>query len=130
MLPQSLRETATALTRCLGGVATQGASFRRALSVKPGLERRNAFDETTSFSADGQPAARLLSAGLRLSQWQPCYRAVLVDAAGTFLLPSEPVTTVYLRYARPYGCQLDDNEVLQRFRRCVQDTNWQHAVPL
>lgn len=51
------------------------------------------------------------------SEWRPCYRAVLVDAAGTFLIPSESVSAVYLRYARPYGCKLSDAEVLARFRR-------------
>lgn len=49
---------------------------------------------------------------------RPFYRAMLVDAAGTFLIPTEQVADVYLRYARPHGCMLEEGEVLSRFRRC------------
>ncbi|GFR52948.1 hypothetical protein Agub_g15610 [Astrephomene gubernaculifera] len=72
------------------------------------------------------PARYLTAAAVAAARhfiWQPCYRAVLVDAAGTFLMPSEPITDVYLRYARPHGCRLSDNEVLQRFRRAY-NTPW------
>lgn len=56
----------------------------------------------------------------------PLYRAVLVDAAGTILMPSEPVADVYLRYAAPYGCRLSGQEVLQRFRRAY-NTPWEKS---
>ncbi|CAL5229453.1 g12778 [Coccomyxa viridis] len=44
-------------------------------------------------------------------------KALLVDAAGTLISPSEPVAQVYLDYARDYGCTLTEKEVLQNFRR-------------
>jgi hypothetical protein len=52
-----------------------------------------------------------------LSLSMPAYKAVLVDAAGTLLVPTERTADVYLRYASKYGVQLSENEVLQRFRR-------------
>lgn len=47
----------------------------------------------------------------------PLYKAVLVDAAGTLLLPSEKTTDVYIRYGSKYGVTLREDEVLRRFRR-------------
>ncbi|KIY96307.1 hypothetical protein MNEG_11655 [Monoraphidium neglectum] len=49
----------------------------------------------------------------------PRIRALLVDAAGTLLIPSEPVTEVYLRAAAKHGVkiQLSEREVLDNFRR-------------
>ncbi|KAG2451007.1 hypothetical protein HYH02_004277 [Chlamydomonas schloesseri] len=66
--------------------------------------------------------------GPALGAHRPLYRAVLVDAAGTFLIPSEPVADVYLRYARPHGCKLEEREILTRFRRAY-NTPWE-ASPL
>lgn len=57
------------------------------------------------------PRVSWLAAGL------PMYKAVLVDAAGTLLLPSEKTTDVYLRYGSKYGVALSEQEVLSRFRR-------------
>lgn len=45
------------------------------------------------------------------------YRALLVDAAGTLLIPSEPAAEVYLRYGAKYGVTLSAKEVLLRFRK-------------
>lgn len=45
------------------------------------------------------------------------YRALLVDAAGTLLVPSEPAAEVYLRYGSKYGVKLPASEILSRFRR-------------
>ena len=42
--------------------------------------------------------------------------ALFLDAAGTFLLPSENVSDVYLRYSRRYGVDADPALVLRRFR--------------
>jgi hypothetical protein len=49
----------------------------------------------------------------------PAYKAVLIDAAGTLLVPTERTADVYLRYGTKYGVKLSENEVLNRFRRCV-----------
>lgn len=43
-------------------------------------------------------------------------KALFVDAAGTFLVPSEEVPDVYLRYSRPHGISPPPGDVLARFR--------------
>lgn len=62
-------------------------------------------------AAAALPQANWLNIGL------PAYKAVLVDAAGTLLIPTERMADVYLRYASKYGVKLTENEVLERFRR-------------
>ncbi|KAI8474047.1 MAG: HAD-like domain-containing protein [Monoraphidium minutum] len=48
----------------------------------------------------------------------PKVKALLVDAAGTLLIPSEPVTDVYLRVAAKHGVKgLSEADVLDNFRR-------------
>jgi REG-2-like HAD superfamily hydrolase len=54
---------------------------------------------------------------------QPKVKALLVDAAGTLLSPSEPAAEVYLRYGRKYGVNLDPEEVLKRYREAY-NTPW------
>lgn len=49
---------------------------------------------------------------LQPQQW----KAVLVDAAGTLLIPRERTADVYLRYGQKYGVKLPEQEVLERFR--------------
>jgi REG-2-like HAD superfamily hydrolase len=51
----------------------------------------------------------------------PLFRGVLIDAAGTLLVPSEPSAGVYLRYAKHYGVTLSEAEILHRYRRCVRN---------
>jgi hypothetical protein len=55
----------------------------------------------------------------QFSNDEPAFKGVLIDAAGTLLVPSESSADVYLRYARQYGVTLSEKEVLQRYRRCV-----------
>ena len=50
----------------------------------------------------------------------PPLRALLLDAAGTLLSPSEPAALVIQRYARPYGCTLSELEILKNFRKCAR----------
>jgi REG-2-like HAD superfamily hydrolase len=57
------------------------------------------------------PAAPAFADALR-----PRFRALLVDAAGTLLMPAEDTSTVYLRYARRHGCTLTEPEIRRRFR--------------
>ena len=49
---------------------------------------------------------------------RPNFKALLVDAAGTLLSPSEPAAHVYLRYCRRHGVSLGlgAGEVLARYR--------------
>lgn len=54
-------------------------------------------------------------------------RALLVDAAGTLIYPSEPISQVYLEYARPYGCKKSEKEVLDNFRRAFA-TPWKRSL--
>lgn len=49
----------------------------------------------------------------------PQLRALLLDAAGTLLSPSEPAALVIQRHARPYGCKLTELEILKNFRWCA-----------
>ncbi|CAI7786642.1 unnamed protein product [Closterium sp. NIES-53] len=44
------------------------------------------------------------------------HRALLVDAAGTLVEPSEPVTKVYASLGRKYGVKYSEDEILQRYR--------------
>lgn len=53
----------------------------------------------------------------------PQIKALLIDAAGTLLVPTERTADVYLRYARKYGVKLTEQEVLQRFRSAY-NTPW------
>ena len=48
-------------------------------------------------------------------------KALLLDAAGTFLIPSESVSDVYLRYARPHGVTAEPRDVLAGFRLAYND---------
>lgn len=88
----------------------------------------------------------------KVDPMHPVFKAVLVDAAGTLLIPSEPAaqvpdednervahtsfahiplivphrihtTQVYLRYASKYGVTLPEEEVLRRFRKAY-NTPW------
>jgi REG-2-like HAD superfamily hydrolase len=43
-------------------------------------------------------------------------KALFLDACGTFLIPSEPVTTVYNRYAEKHGVHQTPQRILQGFR--------------
>lgn len=49
--------------------------------------------------------------------------ALLVDAAGTLLHPSEPAAAVYRRYALQHGVSLPEQEILARYRRAY-NTPW------
>lgn len=51
-----------------------------------------------------------------LDSLRPTFKALLVDAAGTLLIPSEPAAEVYLRYGQKYGVNLSEEEILMRFR--------------
>ncbi|EFJ39299.1 hypothetical protein VOLCADRAFT_84971 [Volvox carteri f. nagariensis] len=119
------------LAQCFGAVGV-GAVCRLLPSLGCGhrLSIACLLNHGLSFCRANRQTARTFTAEALAvdspSNWRPCYRAVLVDAAGTFLVPSEPVSAVYLRYARPYGCHLNDEEVLARFRRAY-NMPWPHS---
>jgi REG-2-like HAD superfamily hydrolase len=54
-------------------------------------------------------------------------KALFLDAAGTFLTPSEHVADVYLRYGRPYGVDLTPEVVLSNFRSAYND-HWSGSL--
>lgn len=67
---------------------------------------------------------RINNNNLRLSEFiQPTFQALLVDACGTLVHPSEPLTEVYMRYGRPYGISFSPDEMLWRYRRAYS-TPW------
>lgn len=64
------------------------------------------------------------SSRMQLSEFlQPTFQALLVDAAGTLLNPSESMTDVYLRYGKRYGLSLTPREILRRYR-VAYSTPW------
>ncbi|KAL4445769.1 hypothetical protein ABPG77_008968 [Micractinium sp. CCAP 211/92] len=71
--------------------------------------------------ATAQPQAAWKDVGR--FEFQPRFKGLLVDAAGTLLSPSEPAAEVYLRYAKQYGCTLNAQEVLRRYRQAY-NTPW------
>lgn len=77
------------------------------------VERSSPFHETLKEA----PPERFLES------LRPIFKALLVDAAGTLLIPSEPAAEVYLRYGRKHGVMLSEGEVLERFRKAY-GTPW------
>ncbi|KAL4425845.1 hypothetical protein ABPG75_009861 [Micractinium tetrahymenae] len=89
---------------------------------EPALEacsRQQAAQPQAAWGTAQQDVGRL--------EFQPRFRGLLVDAAGTLLSPSEPAAEVYLRYAKKYGCNLNPQEVLQRYRQAY-NTPWGHST--
>ena len=70
-----------------------------------------------------QDAADVAAASWTADLLRPNFRALLVDAAGTLLSPTEPAAAVYLRYGRKYGVALSEAEVLRRYRQAYS-TPW------
>uniref|UniRef100_A0A453ATW9 Haloacid dehalogenase-like hydrolase domain-containing protein 3 n=1 Tax=Aegilops tauschii subsp. strangulata TaxID=200361 RepID=A0A453ATW9_AEGTS len=70
------------------------------------------------------------------------HKAILVDAAGTLLAPTEPMAQVYRTVGEKYGVKYSEDEILMRYRqayaqpwgrsrlRYVDDGRpfWQHIV--
>ncbi|KAG2647315.1 hypothetical protein PVAP13_2KG577600 [Panicum virgatum] len=70
------------------------------------------------------------------------HKAILVDAAGTLLAPTEPMAQVYRTIGQKYGVEYSEDEILMRYRRAyaqpwgrsrlryVNDGRpfWQHIV--
>ncbi|GJP37491.1 hypothetical protein CLOM_g21889 [Closterium sp. NIES-68] len=55
------------------------------------------------------------------------HRALLVDAAGTLVEPSEPVTKVYASVGRKYGVSYSEDEILQRYRHAYVQP-WRKSI--
>lgn len=99
MLRQGLRRS-----RCLQDAWCLSLGARAAHNHSSSAASPAAFSST--------PLGNITTAGLF-----PAIRGLLVDAAGTLLIPSEPAAKVYLRYAIPHmPSPLHETEVLQRFR--------------
>nr|CAB3482674.1 unnamed protein product [Digitaria exilis] len=45
------------------------------------------------------------------------HKAILVDAAGTLLAPTEPMAQVYRTIGQKYGVEYSESEILMRYRR-------------
>ncbi|CAD7697257.1 unnamed protein product [Ostreobium quekettii] len=64
----------------------------------------------------GPTASALAHARSDAPQSSPSHKALLVDAAGTLVSPSEPVAAVYGAFAAKHGVRLSEGEILSRFR--------------
>lgn len=104
---------------CLPRLLRQSGSANRLLGVPGWQEMCNAAKTVhTAVDYSGNPSST--STAHVHGMLSPCLtpvRAVLLDAAGTLLVPSESTAGVYLRYASKYGVRLTEQEVLARFRR-------------
>lgn len=93
------------------------------LDATQNCERRSDRSSNTQSVGNPIPTQKPL-ANKRWDQLlQPKVKALLVDAAGTLLSPSEPAAEVYLRYGKKYGVKLDAREVLLRYREAY-NTPW------
>uniref|UniRef100_A0A7N0V3Y3 Haloacid dehalogenase-like hydrolase domain-containing protein 3 n=1 Tax=Kalanchoe fedtschenkoi TaxID=63787 RepID=A0A7N0V3Y3_KALFE len=48
------------------------------------------------------------------------YRALLVDAVGTLVVPSQPMAQIYRQIGEKYGVNYSENEILNRYRRAYE----------
>ena len=112
------------------------AVFQLCLGRHDGLWHRHRHPDHLGASIDGhqrraaadrprqqQDAADVAAASWTADLLRPNFRALLVDAAGTLLSPTEPAAAVYLRYGRKYGVALSEAEVLRRYRQAYS-TPW------
>ncbi|CAM8928421.1 unnamed protein product [Rhodiola kirilowii] len=48
------------------------------------------------------------------------YKALMVDAVGTLVVPSQPMAQVYREIGEKYGVNYSENEILNRYRRAYE----------
>ncbi|GKD94635.1 hypothetical protein Tco_1374472, partial [Tanacetum coccineum] len=48
------------------------------------------------------------------------HKALLVDAVGTLVVPSQPMTQIYRQIGEKYGVKLSEDEILMRYRRAYE----------
>ncbi|CAN1160543.1 hypothetical protein LINPERPRIM_LOCUS37627 [Linum perenne] len=48
------------------------------------------------------------------------HKALLVDAVGTLLVPSQPMAQIYRQIGEKYGVQWTEDEILKRYRRAYE----------
>ncbi|KAJ8760147.1 hypothetical protein K2173_011003 [Erythroxylum novogranatense] len=48
------------------------------------------------------------------------HKALLVDAVGTLVVPSQPMAQIYRQIGEKYGVQYSENEILNRYRRAYE----------
>ncbi|XP_038691153.1 haloacid dehalogenase-like hydrolase domain-containing protein 3 isoform X2 [Tripterygium wilfordii] len=48
------------------------------------------------------------------------HKALLVDAAGTLLVPSQPMAQIYRQIGEKYGVEYSEHEILNRYRRAYE----------
>ncbi|KAK6942185.1 Haloacid dehalogenase-like hydrolase [Dillenia turbinata] len=48
------------------------------------------------------------------------HKALLVDAVGTFVVPSQPMAQIYRQIGEKYGVQYSEAEILSRYRRAYE----------
>ncbi|PWA64949.1 haloacid dehalogenase-like hydrolase (HAD) superfamily protein [Artemisia annua] len=48
------------------------------------------------------------------------HKALLVDAVGTLVVPSQPMAQIYRQIGEKYGVKLNEDEILMRYRRAYE----------
>ncbi|GAB4851740.1 hypothetical protein Ancab_031142 [Ancistrocladus abbreviatus] len=48
------------------------------------------------------------------------YKALLVDAVGTLVIPSQPMAQIYRQFGEKYGVEYSEDEILRRYRRAYE----------
>ncbi|KAL1813489.1 hypothetical protein DCAR_0625800 [Daucus carota subsp. sativus] len=48
------------------------------------------------------------------------HKALLVDAVGTLVIPSQPMAQIYRQIGEKYGVEYSENEILNRYRRAYE----------
>ena len=48
------------------------------------------------------------------------HKALLVDAVGTLVVPSQPMAQIYREIGEKYGVEYSENEILNRYRRAYE----------
>lgn len=116
MLSCSLQRAGSGLLGALGALPAAAAGCGRLLHQQQQARQLHAPSGSPAAlqAVSTRPGPQMQPSWLALAL--PQYKAVLIDAAGTLVLPTERTAEVYLRYGRAYGVSLSEEEVLQRFR--------------
>lgn len=102
----------------------QQFSYRKSAARLRSMGTASAQQQQKNTEESDRRVAVASSSRMQLSEFlQPTFKALLVDAAGTLLNPSESMTDVYLRYGKRYGLSLTPHEILQRYR-VAYSTPW------
>ncbi|CAH9062528.1 unnamed protein product [Cuscuta europaea] len=87
-----------------------GSSFSTSGTTKAGEESP---DKTFGLLKDYEDYRRGMYGGLT-------HKALLVDAVGTLVVPSQPMAQIYRQIGEKYGVDYSEDEILNRYRRAYE----------